>query len=85
MTLNLSPDLSRLISRELSLGRYGSEEELLTETVHLLSERNALREQVDAGVRQLAGDEFTDYDSRALRQRFDELKAGQHFRPRRES
>ncbi len=85
MTLNLSPDLSRLISHELSLGRYGSEEELLTEAVHLLSERNALREQVDAGVRQLAGDKFTDYDSQALRQRFDELKAGQHFSPRRQS
>jgi hypothetical protein len=81
MTLNVSPDLSRLIAHELSLGRYGSEEELLTEAVHLLCERNSLREKIDAGVRQLGNGEFTDYDSQSLRQRFDELKAGKRFQP----
>ena len=79
MTLNLSPDLSQLISQELALGRYGSEEELLTEAVHLLSERNALREKIDAGTGQLGGGEYTDYDSHALRQRFEDLRAGKRF------
>jgi hypothetical protein len=79
MTFNVSPDLSRLIAHELSLGRYGSEEELLTEAVHLLSERNALREHIDAGVNQLASGEFTDYDSHSLRQRFNDLKADKRF------
>ena len=81
MTLNLSPDLSRLIAQELSLGRYRSEEELLTEAVHLLSERNALREKIDAGVSQLGSGGFTDYDSQSLRKRFDDLKAGKRFNP----
>lgn len=79
MTLNVSPDLSRLIAHELSHGHYSSEEELLTEAVHLLSERNALREQIDAGVSELTSGEFTDYDSQSLRQRFDDLKAGKRF------
>jgi hypothetical protein len=53
----------------LALGHYRTEEELLTEAVHLLSQRNALREQIAAGTRELANGEYTDYDPQALRQR----------------
>jgi hypothetical protein len=76
MSTNLTAELNRLIAQELALGHYQSEEELLTDAVQLLSERNALREQVAAGTRQLAAGEYTDYDPPALRQRLDDLKAG---------
>jgi hypothetical protein len=57
---------------------------LLSEAVHLLSQRNALRSQIAAGTRQLNAGEYTDYDSQSLRQRFDDLKAGKRFNPQRE-
>jgi len=60
----------------LALGRYNSEEELLTEAVHLLSQRDSLRQQIQAGMRQLQNGEFTDYDPQSLRERFADLKAG---------
>ena len=85
MSTNLPPELNRLIAQELALGHYHTEEELLTEAVHLLSQRNALREQIDAGTRQLASGEYTDYDSQGLRQRFDDLKAGKRFSAQRDS
>jgi Arc/MetJ-type ribon-helix-helix transcriptional regulator len=67
MSTNLPPELNRLIAQEIALGHYRTEEELLTEAVLLLTQRNALREQVEAGTRQLEAGEFTDYDSQSLR------------------
>jgi len=81
MSINLSSDVTRLIQQELALGRYSSEEELLTEAVQLLSQRNSLREQIDAGTRQLAAGEFTDYDPQSLRQRFDDRANSTHLAP----
>ena len=85
ISINLPPELNRLIAQELALGHYRTEEELLTEAVQLLTQRNALREQIETGTRQLASGEYTDYDSQSLRQRFDDLKAGKRFSPQRES
>jgi hypothetical protein len=85
MSTNLPPELNRLIAQELALGHYRTEEELLTEAVGLLVQRNALREQIEAGTRQLASGEYTDYDSETLHQRFDDLKAGKRFSPQRDS
>jgi Arc/MetJ-type ribon-helix-helix transcriptional regulator len=82
MYTNFSPDVAQLIEREFALGRYTSENELLSEAVRLLSERDRLRELVDAGTRQLRDGEYTDYDSQSLRDRFDQLKSGQPFQPR---
>jgi Arc/MetJ-type ribon-helix-helix transcriptional regulator len=83
MSTNLSPEINRLIAQELALGHYRSEEELLTEALQLLSQRNALRKQLEAGERQLQSGEYTDYGSQSLRQRFDDLKAGKRFDARR--
>jgi hypothetical protein len=66
------------------LGRYNSEEELLTEAVQLLSQRNALREAIAAGARQLEAGDYTDYGSQALRRRLEDLKAGKPFQAKRE-
>ena len=85
MSTNLSSEVNQLIARELALGQYSSEEELLTEAVHLLSQRNALRNQIATGTQQLAAGDYTDYDLQSLRQRFDDLKAGKKFEARRES
>jgi len=75
MSSELSPELNGLIAQELALGHYRTQQELLTEAVQLLSQRNALREQIAAGTRQLEDGQFTDYDSQSLRQRLDDLKA----------
>jgi Arc/MetJ-type ribon-helix-helix transcriptional regulator len=85
MSTNLPPELNRLIAQELALGHYRTEEELLTEAVQLLTQRNALREQIAAGTRQLDSGEYTDYDPQALRQRFDDLKSGKRFSTQRDS
>lgn len=85
MSTNLSPEVTRLIAQELAFGRYRNEEELLTEAVQLLSQRNALREHLAAGTRQLAAGEYTEYDPQALRQRCDDLKAGKSFNAQRDS
>lgn len=79
MSINLSPEVNQLIAQELALGNYNTQEELLTEAVQLLSQRNALRGQIAAGTRQLEEGQYTDYDSESLRQRFDDLKAGKFF------
>lgn len=79
MSTNLSPEVNQPIAQELALGRYSSEEELLTKAVHLLSQRNALRNHIAAGTQQLESGQCAEYDPPSLRQRFDELKAGKHF------
>ena len=70
-----------MIASVFATGRYASESDLLTEAVRLLSERDRLRDELDAGAAQLAVGQYTDYDSATLRQRFDDLKAGKSFRP----
>jgi putative addiction module CopG family antidote len=85
MSTNLSPEIAQLIAQEVALGRYRNEEEVLTEAVQLLSQRNALREQIAAGTRQLAAGEYTEYDSHSLRQRLNDLKAGKSFDARRDA
>jgi hypothetical protein len=75
MSTNLPPELNRLIAQETAVGHYRMEEELLTEAVQLLTQRNALHEQIEAGTHQLASSEYTDYDPQSLRKRFDDLKA----------
>ena len=85
MSSNLSPEINQLIAQEIALGNYRNEEELLTEAVQLLSQRNALRKPIDAGIRQLSAGEYTDYGRDALRQRRDDLKAGKRFNPQRDS
>ena len=42
MSSDLAPELNRLIAEQTALGHYSSEEELLTEAVHLLTRRDAL-------------------------------------------
>jgi Arc/MetJ-type ribon-helix-helix transcriptional regulator len=85
MSTDFSPNLAQLIEREFALGRYATEDELVAEAVRLLGDRDRLREAIDAGTRQLQNGEFTDYDSQSLRERFDQLKAGQPFQPRHDS
>ena len=81
MSIEFSPEVNQLIAQVFSSGRYADQEELLVEAVRLLGERDRLRDQIDAGTRQLHSGEFTEYDSAALRQRFDDLKTGKSFRP----
>ncbi len=81
MSIEISPTVSQLIATVFASGRYPDQDALLTEAVRLLDERDRLRDQLDAGSQQLASGQYTDYDSAALRARFDDLKAGKRFRP----
>lgn len=81
MSIEVSPAVSQLIAAAFATGRYANQDELLTEAVRLLGERDRLRDELDAGTAQLASGQYTDYDSAALRKRFDDLKAGKSFRP----
>ena len=81
MSIEVSPAVSQLIATAFATGRYANQDELLTEAVRLLSERDRLRDDLDAGAAQLTSGQYTDYDSAALRKRFDDLKAGKRFRP----
>jgi Arc/MetJ-type ribon-helix-helix transcriptional regulator len=81
MSIEISPTVSQLIATVFASGRYPDQDALLTEAVRLLDERDRLRDQLDAGSQQLASGHYTDYDSAALRARFDDLKAGKRFRP----
>ncbi len=81
MSTEFSPAVNQMIAAELATGRYPDQDALLTEAVRLLGERDRLRDQLEAGTQQLASGQFTDYDPSALRQRFDDLKAGKSFRP----
>jgi putative addiction module CopG family antidote len=76
MSTNLSPEIAQLVAQEVTSGRYRNEEEVLTEAVQLLSQRNAMRVQIAAGSRQLTAGGYSDYDRHALRQRLKELKTG---------
>ena len=80
ISTEFSPEVNRMIAEIFSSGRYADQNQLLVEAVRLLGERSRLRDQLAAGTRQLAAGEFTDYDPAALRQRFDDLKAGKSFR-----
>ena len=64
--------------QELASGKYGSQDELLVEAVRLLAERDRRREQLrqelQIGRDQLDRGEYTEYDEKTLRERFDQLK-----------
>ena len=81
MSTEFSPTVSQMIAAELASGRYPDQDALLTEAVRLLGERDRFRDQLEAGAKQLASGQYTDYDSAALCERFDDLKAGKKFRP----
>jgi Arc/MetJ-type ribon-helix-helix transcriptional regulator len=81
MSIEVSPAVSQLIATAFATGRYANQDDLLSEAVRLLSERDRLRDELDAGSTQLASGQYTDYDSAALRKRFDDLKAGKNFQP----
>jgi putative addiction module CopG family antidote len=81
MSIDVSPAVSQMIAAALASGRYADQDELLTEAVRLLGERDRLRGELDAGAAQFASGQYTDYDSAALRKRFDDLKAGTSFQP----
>jgi Arc/MetJ-type ribon-helix-helix transcriptional regulator len=81
MSIEISPTVSQMIATVFSSGRYPDQDALLTEAVRLLGERDRLRDQLAAGSEQLASGRYTDYDSSALRERFDDLKSGKRFRP----
>jgi len=69
MTIELTPELQEIISRELASGRYRSEQEVIAQGLRLLEERAIrlaeLRREIDVGLEELARGEGVRFDSRA--------------------
>jgi len=80
MSIDLPAELVSFVKREVSLGHYQSEQEMVCQALELLRSRNAhankLREAVDAGLASIERGDFIDLpDEAALRTFFDDIKA----------
>ena len=73
MPMSLPQDLQQFVQQELACGRYRSEEDVVCEALRLLRERErrlqALREDVDAGLKQLDRGEGQPLDAESIKAR----------------
>ncbi len=82
MNVSLTPTLEDLINRKVASGLYNSASEVVREGLRLLEERDQRRElrlqelkkQIAAGVEQIEGGQYTEYDSDSLNEMFDQVK-----------
>lgn len=75
----LPADLEQFVEQELASGKYASRDELVTEAVRLLREREhrlkELREEILPALERLDRGEYTEYDENSLRDLIDNVKA----------
>jgi antitoxin ParD1/3/4 len=75
----LPADLEQFVEQELARGTYASREQLVTEAVRLLRERERrleeLRNEILPALEHLTRGEYTEYDEASLRDLIDEVKA----------
>lgn len=69
MTVTLSPELEQLVETQISLGRYGSPEEVIREALRLLQDRSSreenlaeVRKKIAEGMEQACRGELLDGD-----------------------
>jgi len=71
-------DIGQFIDQQLAMGKYHSEQELMTEAVRVLREVQVRQQQfaddIRLGMEQLERGEFKEYDEQGLRNRFEVLK-----------
>lgn len=76
--VSLPPDLNEFVRLEIESGRFGSEQDVVTEGIRLLKARQRKREQLQndiaAAVKQIENGEYVEYDDDSLRDFFEELK-----------
>ena len=79
MVTSLSAELEEFVTALVASGNYKSRDEVFSEAVRLLREREEKREtlrgDIEAAIKQIENGEYFDYDDAALDEFFDELKA----------
>ena len=83
MSSDLSPENEQFIDGEIARGFYRDRTEAVDAAVALLRQKEELLSRIDRGREQLDNGQYTDYDERGLRERFDEL--GRHIENRSET
>jgi Arc/MetJ-type ribon-helix-helix transcriptional regulator len=72
------PDVTRFIDKQVAVGNYASQEDVVVDAVRILREvqvkQRQFHEDVRLGMEQLERGEYTEYDEAGLRQLFDDLK-----------
>jgi putative addiction module CopG family antidote len=78
MINGLPEDLEQFVEQELASGKYASRDELVTEAVRLLRERErrlkGLREKILPALERLDRGEYTEYNEGSLRDLIDNVK-----------
>ncbi len=78
MTSTIPPEFTQFVEQEVASGRYRSAEELVSEGLRLIQERerrrNGLREKVKIGLDQLDRGEGTELDEESLGSFLDEIE-----------
>ena len=78
MSIALPPDLAQFVEAEVAKGRYGSEDELLSDAVRLLRARrlHELRQEIQRGLEGVQRDDAIEIDGdEELARFFDEIVA----------
>jgi len=72
MTITVPPQLEEIIQQELASGKYESEDQVIAEALHLLQKRecklNALREEIQVGIKQLDNGEGDPLDMASIKE-----------------
>lgn len=76
----LPPDLQQFVQDQLAAGKYQSASDVVCDAVRLLRERElrleALRHEIDRGIRQIDSGEYVEIESEAALQKFfDDIEA----------
>lgn len=83
MSSDLSPENEQFINAEIARGLYRDRTEAVDAAVALLRQKEELLARINRGREQLDSGQYTDYDDRSFRDRFDEL--GRRIEKRTES
>lgn len=79
MSASLPPDLEQFVEHQVSIGKYRSKEDVLSEGVRLLKERESrldeLRKQAQIGLDQLERGEVIDLGDKSVGDFLDEIEA----------
>ena len=74
MSVELAPDLVEFVQRRVADGTYANGDDVVREAFKLLTIREQLITQIDAGTQQLRSGQYTDYDEDSLRHLFNEIQ-----------
>lgn len=75
MNIELSPELQEFVETRVASGAYNSGGDVIRAAFALLTERERLVSEIDAGKRQLDSGEYTEYDEQSLPEFLKDIEA----------